>query len=75
MKLLVVTLICLNFLQVLCRNIELERKLMKSLLTECQKEEGGTDDEVAKLMQIEFPDTREAKCMIACSYHKVGIVS
>lgn len=75
MKLFVATLISLNILQVLARNKEVERDLMVKLLTECKTEEGGSDDDVEKLMRIEFPETREGKCILACGYNKIGIVS
>lgn len=75
MKLIIATLICLNILKVLARNKELERELMMKLLTECKSEEGGSDDDVEKLLRIEYPETREGQCMLACGYNKVGIVS
>lgn len=53
-----------------------EKKALKEKLgADCQAKEGASDDEMARLHKHEMPATKEGKCVIACVFETIGIVS
>lgn len=50
------------------------QEMVKALLTECQKDEGGSASDFDLLFSGKYPDTHESHCMITCVNEKVGIV-
>lgn len=49
-------------------------EMVKALLAECQKDEGGSASDFDLLLSGKYPDTHEGHCMITCVNEKVGIV-
>lgn len=45
------------------------------LATECQKTSGASDTELEKIIMHTKPETHEGKCMIACIFETIGVVS
>ena len=45
------------------------------LLNHCKTQEGGTDADVATMMELKYPDSAAGLCMIACIHEKMGFVS
>jgi hypothetical protein len=52
---------------------ELAREAAQEVLEVCKVEEGGTDDDVKKLLKLEWPGNEAGNCMIACAHEKTMI--
>lgn len=50
-------------------------KMFSAKAKECQGPEGGSEDDIAGLVAMIPPSTKEAKCVLACIAEKDGIVS
>lgn len=75
MKSLTFVLLCIHCLCALAYLKEKQREMAVHLLSECRVTEGGSDDDLKKLIREEYPETKEGNCMMACAYEIVGIVS
>jgi PBP/GOBP family len=75
MKLLLAAVLSFTLSQVTGFEKETEREMARHLLSECQRLESGTDDDLNKLMNEEIPSTDTGKCILACGYEKLGFVS
>lgn len=49
-------------------------EMVKVLLIECQKNEGGPNSDFDTLLIGKYPETHEGHCMVTCINEKVGIV-
>lgn len=47
----------------------------QTLAAECQKSSGASDDDLEKIITHVKPETHEGKCMIACIFETMGVVS
>jgi PBP/GOBP family len=75
MKLFVVFCVVMNFCGAFGLDKDDERELVNHVLVECKAKEGGSDEDFNKMLNEQVPETKTAKCMAACAYEKVGVVS
>lgn len=47
----------------------------KALAEDCRDKEGGSDADVAAVMNHQPPNTKSLKCMHACMHEKLGVIS
>ena len=47
----------------------------QALAAECQKTSEASDDDLEKIITHVKPETHEGKCMIACIFETMGVVS
>lgn len=73
---LFLTLTCLSLavLSSMAMKDEKHIEMLKGILAECQKTEGGSAGDFDTLMLGKFPETHEGSCMISCINEKIGIV-
>ena len=75
MKFVVVLLLCISLSLGFEREKKKAHEIAKILLKDCMGKEGGSENDLDKLSREEIPDTEVGKCMIACAYEKLRIVS
>lgn len=54
---------------------EREREILRQLLTDCKDKEGGSDSDFERMVHEQLPEAQGGKCMLACVYEVIGIVS
>lgn len=52
-----------------------EHEFIHGLLGSCKNRENGSEDDMKILENMQVPETREGKCMMACVLETIGIVS
>lgn len=76
MRLLLVALFCICFSYVDAKiSYEKRREILVKSLTECKTKENGSDNDLARLLATEYPETLQGRCMIACVLEDFVIVS
>lgn len=54
---------------------ETRKQLEAQLAATCKGKEGATDEDVATLAAREHPTSQTGKCLSACMFETIGIVS
>jgi hypothetical protein len=67
-----IAIICIGFAHCISKDEAME--MAKILVRECQIQEGGSDEDFTALMNLNYPNTKEGNCMVACTHEKMGIV-
>lgn len=42
------------------------KEMFRGMSQECKESEKATDDDVEKMINEQYPETREGKCLVAC---------
>lgn len=51
------------------------QQMFRDMSSDCKEKEKATDDDVEKMVQESYPDTKEGKCLVACMLEQFGVVS
>lgn len=49
--------------------------MFRNMSAECKEQEKATDADVDTMVNENYPDTKEGKCLVACMQETFGIVS
>lgn len=51
------------------------KDMFRSMSQECKDQEKATDADVETMVNENYPDSKEGKCLVACMQEQFGIVS
>lgn len=48
--------------------------MFRDMSQDCKEKEKATDDDVEKMIEEKYPETKEGKCLVACMQEQFGVV-
>jgi hypothetical protein len=50
------------------------KEMFRGMSQECKDSEKATDDDVEKMINEQYPESKEGKCLVACMQGKVNFI-
>jgi metal-dependent amidase/aminoacylase/carboxypeptidase family protein len=60
---------------VTCMDKDEAKEMFRNMSQECKEQEKATDADVETMVNENYPDSKEGKCLVACMQETFGIVS
>ena len=74
MKFLPILAMCLFVVAVTAIDKEEAKEMFRNMAQECKEQEKATDADVETMVNENYPESKEGKCLIACMQETFGIV-